>query len=190
MAAGRVHDHRVEPQVLRFLDRRARAMHRIQVPGGVVHAQRSLAPEHGQLLDRGRAAHVGRNQHRVTALARQPGSQLSGRGRLPRPLQAEQEDHARGRRARLQAASGVAEERDHLVAHDLDDLLRRREAAEDFLVERAVADAVGERLDDLEVDVRFEQRHADFAKRRLDGRFAQAGLAAQRPEDVLQPGAQ
>ena len=49
-----------------------------------------------------------------------------------------------------------------------DDLLGRRQALEDVLVDRAIADAVDERLDDLEVDVRLEQRHPDLAQRDLD----------------------
>ena len=81
---------------------------------------------------------------------------------------------------------GVAEERQHLVAHDAHDLLRRRQALEDFLVDGAIADAIDERLDDLEVDVRLEQRHADLAQRRLDRLLGEAGLAAQGAENVLQ----
>jgi hypothetical protein len=53
--------------------------------------------------------------------------------------------------ARLQPAFGVTEERDHLVAHDLDDLLRRRKAPKDVLPERPIPYAVDERLDDLEL---------------------------------------
>ena len=83
----------------------------------------------------------------------------------------------RGRlRGRLQAALGVAEQRDHLVADDLDDLLRRREAAEHVLPHRPVANAVDERLDDLEVDVRLEQREADLAQRGLDRSRASAAF--------------
>ena len=71
-------------------------------------------------------------------------------------------------RRRLQAALGVAEERQHLVADDLDDLLRRRQAPQDVLPHRPVAHAIDERLDDLEVDVGFEQRQPNLAQRRLD----------------------
>ena len=76
-----------------------------------------------------------------------------------------------------QPALRIAEEREHLVAHDADDVLRRREAAEHFLVHRAIAHAIGKRLDDLEVDVRFEQRQADFPQRRLDVGLRQASVA-------------
>ena len=85
-----------------------------------------------------------------------------------------------------QAALRVAEQRQHLVADDADDLLRRRQALEDVLIDGAIAHAVDERLDDLEVDVRFEQRHADLAQRRLDGLLRQASFAAKRAENPLQ----
>ena len=75
-----------------------------------------------------------------------------------------------------QAALRVAEQRQHLVADDADDLLRRRQALQDLLIDRLVADAIDERLDDLEVDVRLEQRHADLAQRGLDGLLGEADL--------------
>ena len=87
---------------------------------------------------------------------------------------------------RRQPARRVAEQRQHLVADDADDLLRRRQALEDLLVDRAIAHAVDERLDDLEVDVRFEQRHPDLAERGLDGRFRQPGFAAKGAENALE----
>ena len=89
-----------------------------------------------------------------------------------------------------QPAFGVAEQRHHLVADDLDDLLRRRQAAEHVLLHRPVADAVDERLDDLEVDVGFEQRQPDLAQRRLDVLGRQPRFAPQGLEDVLQACAQ
>ena len=61
-----------------------------------------------------------------------------------------------------------------------------RQALEDLLIDGAIAHPIDERLDDLEVDVRFEQRHPDLAKRRLDGRFRQPDFAAQGAENALQ----
>ena len=87
---------------------------------------------------------------------------------------------------RRQPAGGFPEKRQHLVPNDADDLLRRRQAFQNFLVDRAIADAVDERLDDLEVDVRLEQRHPDLSKCRLDGRFGQSGFAAERAKYSLQ----
>ena len=60
-----------------------------------------------------------------------------------------------------------------------------RQALQDRLVHRLVADAIDERLDDLEVDVGFEQRQPDLAQRGLDVLGREPDLAAQRLEDVL-----
>ena len=119
-------------------------------------------------------------------LLRQPSPQLARGRRLARALEAEQQDHARPGLRRRQPAGGVAEQRQHLVADDADDLLGRRQALQDLLIDGAVAHAVDERLDDLEVDVRFEQRQPDLAQRHLDGLLGEAALAAQRAEDLLQ----
>src|SRR5262249_6853964 len=83
-----------------------------------------------------------------------------------------------------------AEEREHLVPDNLDHLLGRSQAAQDFLIERALANAIDERLDDLEVDVGFEQRHPDFPEARLDRFFRQPSFAANRAEDILEAAAE
>ena len=71
--------------------------------------------------------------------------------RLARPLQAEEQHDARRRRVLREPALGVAEQRQQLVADDLDDLLDRRQALQDRLVGRLVANAIDERLDDLKL---------------------------------------
>ena len=122
----------------------------------------------------------------MASLLRQPLPQLPRRRRLAGALQPEQQDDARPLGRRLQAPFGIAEERHHLVADDLDDLLRRRQAAQHLLAHRAVADAVDEGLDDLEIDVRLEQREPNLAQRGLDQVFGEAPLPAKRLENVLQ----
>ncbi len=139
-----------------------RAPHRIEIARGIVHAHTGLLRDDRELLDGRRPPHVGRHQNRVLPLLRQPPAQLPRRRRLARALQAEQEDDARARLRRRQPPGAVAEERQHLVAHDPHDLLRRRQALEDRLIDRLVPDPIDERLDDLEVDVGLEQRHAGF----------------------------
>ncbi len=116
----------------------------------------------------------------------QPPPQLRRRRRLAGALEAEQHDDPRPFSGRRQAALRVAEQRQHLVAHDPHDLLVRRQAAEHFLVDRPIAHAIDEGLDDLEVDVGLEQRHANLAQRQLDRLFGQSSLAANLAEDVLQ----
>ena len=90
----------------------------------------------------------------------------------------------------LQAALGVAEQREQLVADDLDDLLTRRQALEHRLIHRAVTHAIDERGYDLEVDVGLEQGRTDLAERGFDGLFSETCLAAERLEDVLEAGAE
>ncbi len=184
--AGGVDDDDVEAAVLRLGHRAARAAHRVLFARRVVDLDASLLADDRELLDRGRAPHVGRDEQRVTALLGEPPTQLARRRRLARPLEAEQQDHARSGGRLRQPALRVAEERQHLVAHDAHDLLRRRQALEDFLIDGAIAHAIDEGLDDLEVDVRFEQRHADLAQRGLDGLLGEPSLAAKGAEHSLE----
>ncbi len=82
--------------------------------------------------------------------------------------------------------AAAAEQFDQLVVDDLHDLLRRRQRCQDVLPHRLVLDAVDEGADDLEVDVGFEQRHANLAERLLDVLLRQPAAAAQLVEDGLQ----
>ena len=79
--------------------------------------------------------------------------------------------------------TGAAQELDQLIPHHLDDLLPRREGPEDFLADGLLPDAVDEALDDLEVDVRLEQRDADLAKRLDDVLLGKATITAEAIED-------
>jgi len=142
-----------------------RARRRIRLAGGIVDPHAGLFPDDGQLLNRRRPPHVRRNQHRMASLLDQPSPQLRRRRGLARPLQAKQHDHARTLIRRRESTLRVAEQREHLVPHDANDLLVGRETPQHFLVDGAIAHAVDERLDDLEVDVRLEQRHPDFPER-------------------------
>src|SRR5262249_24757025 len=78
------------------------------------------------------------------------------------------------------------EQLDQFVAHDLDDMLARRERREHVLPDGLCADALDEALDDLEVDVGLEQRHAHLTERFLDVLFRQAAEAAEPVEDPCQ----
>ena len=127
--ARRVHDDNVEAKIARFAERAFRALDGIQLRRRIEHAQRGLLANDVQLLNCGWTFHVGRDEERMPALLGEPLAQLSCRGRLSRTLQPEQQYDARPFARRPQASLGVAEERDHLVANDLDDLLRRRETA-------------------------------------------------------------
>ena len=105
---------------------------------------------------------------------------------LPGTLQAKKKDDPRSLRGRGKTTCGIAEEPEHLVADDADDLLGRCQALEDVLVDRAIAHPIDESLDDLEVDVRLEQRHSNLAQREFDRLLGEADLAPQRAEHILE----
>ena len=184
--ACRVDDDGVEAEIAGFGDGALRAHHRVELASRIVHAQPGLFAQHVQLLDRRRPPHVGRHEQRVASLRFQPASQLAARRRLARALQAEHQQDAWPAIGRLKSALRVAEQRQHLVADNADDLLARRQASEDLLIDRPIAHPIDEGLDDLEVDVGFEQRQPDFPEGGLDRRLGETGLAADRPENVLQ----
>ncbi len=60
-----------------------------------------------------------------------------------------------------------AQHLDHLIANDLDHLLRGRKRGEHFLAHGLFFDGFDELFGDAEMHVGFEQRHADLAQRGL-----------------------
>jgi hypothetical protein len=99
--------------------------------------------------------------------------ELGGRRGLARPLEADENDD-RGAAREMEDPVARAEERGELLVDDRDDLLTGGEALEDLGAEGALADAGDEVLDDLEVDVRLEEREADLAHRGIDVRLGDA----------------
>ena len=79
---------------------------------------------------------------------------------------------------------------DELVVDDLHDLLAGGQALEDLGADGLLADAGDEVLDDLEVDVRLEQREPDLAHRGVDVGLADAAAAGQVAEGLAQALAQ
>ena len=183
-----VDDDRVESLSPGFGERAGRSRHRIHGLGRV-DFDFGLLTDDRQLLNGGGTAYVGRYHQRMLALLTQPASELAaGRG-LTRTLEPEQEDDTRYGRVFLQSTCNFAKEREQFVANDLDDLLDRGQALEDGLIGRLVAYPVDESLDDLEVDVGFEQREPNLAQRRFDVLLGQAHLAPQGREGALDTGA-
>ena len=68
----------------------------------------------------------------------------------------------------------------------LDDLLAGVERAEDFLADGLLGDALDERVDDVEVDVGFEQGLADLAQAFADVGLGEPAAAAQLLERVAE----
>ena len=151
-----------------------------------VDRELDVAGDDAQLLARGGAVNVDGNHQRAVAVFRQPARELSGGGGLAGALQAD-DQHGGGRLiGHPQLGLMAAERLDHLVADDLDDLLGGREGGEHFLAHGFFLDVLDELLDDAEMDVGFEQRHADLAQRGLHVFGGQFSFAAQVLEDALQ----
>ena len=169
------------PRFVRFGERALRARDRIHLAGRVVHAHArpACATTVSCWIAAGRLTSVETSSGCLPCFASHFAS-LPAVVVLPEPCS----PSSRITRGRCCVGGrppfGVAEERQHLVADDPDDLLRRRQALQDVLLHRPIAHAIDERLDDLEVDVGFEQRQPDLAQRGLDrsrasGAFRRAG---------------
>ena len=81
----------------------------------------------------------------------------------------------------------AAEDADQFLVDDLDDLLCRVQRGVDLCALRPLADVADELLDDVEVDVRLEQREPDLAGGGVDVGVGQPGLAPQVAERGGQP---
>ena len=79
-----------------------------------------------------------------------------------------------------------AHERDELLVHDLDDLLRRREALHDLGAQGALLDVRHELAHDLEVHVSLEQREADLAHGGVDVLGGELAVAFEALHDGLE----
>ena len=78
----------------------------------------------------------------------------------------------------------AAEQLDQLIAHHLHDVLPRRQRLEDVLADGLFADAVDEALDDLEVDVGFEEGQANLAEGLEDILLRQPAVSAEPVENT------
>ena len=145
-----------------------------------------LLPSVCELIGGGRTIRVGGDEQRPAAELDDVAGELGARGRLARTLQA---DHRHDRRVARQVEGPVAgrQQRDELVVDDLDDLLAGRQAVEHLVADGPLADARDEVLDDLEVDVRLEQRQADLAHGGIDVGLADPAAAGQAAERLAQP---
>ena len=178
-AAGGVDDDDVAAGVAGFDKGATGARDRVEVAGRIEHTHTGLAGDDRELFDGRRAAHVGRDDERELALFGQHPRQLAGRGRLARALQAEHQDDLRARSAGREPALGIAEEREQLIADDLDDLLVGAEAGLDVLRRGPIAHAIDEGLDHLEVDVGFDEGDANLAQHPFGRLGRETDLASQ-----------
>jgi hypothetical protein len=80
----------------------------------------------------------------------------------------------------------LSQQLDQFFMDDLDDGLRRREALHHLRADGARLDLLDELLDDLVVDVGFEQRQAHLAHGGVDIALGQLAFAGKAVKDTLQ----
>ena len=141
---------------------------------------------HLELLARRRAVNVNRDQHGPVSGLLEPVRELARSGGLAGTLQTRHQ-HNRGRLGgELQFGRVFAQDGDQFVANNLDHLLGGRKRGQHLLAQRLFADVLDQFFDDVEVNVGFEQRHADFFQRFADVFFRQGALSAQILKGTLQ----
>ncbi len=121
----------------------------------------------------------------MTALF-EPGGELAAGGRFTGALEAGHQNNGGRLGGELEPGGVLAEQGNELVANDLDDLFGGREGGEDLLPDGLGADLFDQILDDVEVDVGFEQRDADLAQGFGDIFFRERALAAEVFEGALE----
>ena len=131
---------------------------------------------------RSQAASAGR----LPLLLAQAERELRRRRRLARALEAGEQDDGRRTAGERELRAPLAHERGQLLVHDLHDLLAGRQALHHLGAERALLDPREELLDDLEVDVRLEQREADLAQSLLEVLLGEHAAPAEAAEDPLE----
>ena len=188
-APRRVEDERREPARGRLLTRLPADRER-RLPGGADDGDPELGAERPELVLRRRPLRVRGGEQRVLALLSVQTRQLRSRRGLARALEADEHDHRRRVRGRGEPVAAAAEQLDQLAVDDLHHLLGRRERREHVPADRLGPDALDEGPDDLEVDVRLEERHAHLAEGFLDVVLRQPAAAAELVEDGLQSRAQ
>ena len=152
--SGGVDDEDVAPESARL--GHARRRHRNRVGRLAEDIDSGLAAQHPKLLDGGRALEIGPDEQRVPPLLAEPPGQLGGSRRLPRSLQAGEQDDSRRPPGVGELESLTAEDAGQLLVDDLDDLLTGAEGRGQFQPHAPFPDTLGEAPDDAELDVGFE----------------------------------
>ncbi len=191
-AAGGIHDQRVEAEVARFAPRLCGEPFNECRAGGLalgvalVDLRVDGLGNDFELLARGRAVDVDRDEDGAVAALLEPRGQFAGCGRFSGALQSGHQDHRRRLRGELEARRVAAEQLDQLVPNDLDDLFGGRKGSKHLGANGLHADVLDEVLDDVEVHVGFEQCNADLAQSFGDVFFGQRALASKGLEGALQ----
>ncbi len=120
------------------------------------------------------------------AVLGEPARQFPCRRGLAGTLQADNQEHAGRVVGVAQLGFMAAQNLDQFFVNDLDYLLRGREGVEHFFAHGLLFDVFDQLFDNFEVDVGFEQRHANFSQGALHVFGREFAFAAQVLENPLQ----
>ena len=183
--ARRIQNHHVALMLTGVFNRFLRRLDRI-LRAVFIDRHADLTADDLQLLDGRRTIDITADKQRTLAVLFQPVCQLGGHRRLARALKAAEHEYRNRRRAVLQPRVRAAHQLRQLFVDDLNDLLLGAQPVLRFLPDAALGGLLHKVLDDLVVDVGFQQSHAHFAHHQLDVFFGQAALAAHLAERLLQ----
>ena len=176
--AGGIDDDGVKPVFDCVLDgflRRADGILR----AALEHGQPGLLANDLQLFDGSGAIDVAGGQQHVLAVFLEHFAQLRAVRRLARSLQAAHQDDRRRLGSDLKLTVGAAHQRNELFVDNFNDLLRGNEAFEHLASYGTLGDFGHKVLDDLEVDVRLQQREFDLAHTGFDIGLGQLALISE-----------
>ena len=184
-SSGRVDDDDVAGRLPGVVDRLDGDVDRAPSPGRV-DGHADLRTEHFELVDGGRAVHVGGHEDRRAAFRFEMRRQLRRKRGLPRALQSGDHDHGRGHRRVLQRGRGRSHQRNEFVVDNFNNELAGREAREHFLPHRLQPDALDKILDDPVIDVGVEKHPPHFPQRFGDVPLRDLPLPAKFLEDEFE----
>ena len=139
-----------------------------------------------QLVDRRRTINIARDQKGLFALFFQKHGELAAQRRLARALQTAHHDDRRRFVRNFQFRVRRTHQRDQLFVDDLDHLLGRVQALENFLPDRLFRYVRNEFFRHKYIDVRFQKRNAHFTHRPLDLQFRELSVLGQLGKYMVQ----
>ena len=124
-------------------------------------------------------------EHRLLAVLFQVCGQLAAGGGLTCSLKPHHQQHRKSAGRIGQLAAGTSHQLCELIVYYLYDLLAGSQALQDFLAKTFFFDIGNEFLDDLEVDIGFQQSQLNFSHGVVDVVFRQDSLAADLFKGIL-----
>ena len=163
-----------------------RAMSTTAVPGRrAVDRDVQGRAEGLELVHGGGSIRVRGDEQRLPALAHDVPGELGGRRGLAGALESHERDD-RGRPVQPEGPVAGAQDRGQLVMDDLDDELAGVDAFQHVLADGPFLDPADEVLDDLVVDVGFQEREADLAHGGIDVGLGDPATAGELAKDIAQ----